>query len=83
MIVIDLGYKSVVLKRDDAVKFVEILERSETYERKWWSVEKRRELGMENDTTYHVYPNDNEYAMKIITEQHYNMAKLAGKPEKG
>lgn len=82
MIVIDLGYKSIVLPRDDAVKFVEMLEKSETYERKWWSAEKRKELGMNADHTFHVYPNEHEYTMKVITDQHYQMAKLAGKPVK-
>jgi len=39
-------------------------------------------LGMETDYTYHVYPSDQEHAVKLITDQHYQMAKLAGKPQK-
>ncbi len=82
MIVIDFGYRSIVLPRVEGMKLLEILEKSEVYERKYWSSEKRRELGMDTDYTYHVYPNDSEYALKIITDQHYQMAKLAGKPAK-
>jgi hypothetical protein len=70
------------MPRDDALKFVEILEKSEVYERKYWSLDKRKEKGMDTDYTYHVYPNEKEYTMRVVTDQHYNMAKLAGKPEK-
>ncbi len=83
MIVIDLGYKSIVLPRVEGIKLLEILEKAEVYERKYWSSDKRRELGMESDYTFHVYPSDQEYAVRLITDQHYQMAKLAGKPEKG
>ena len=82
MIVVEIGYQSFVMQRDDALKFVEILENSEIYERKYWSTDKRKEKGMDTDTTFHVYLNDKEYNMKIISDQHYQLAKLAGKPEK-
>lgn len=82
MIVIDLGYKSIVLNREDAVKLVEILEKAEVYERKWWSADKRKEKGMDDEYTYHVYSMDNEMPMRLITNDHYRLAKLAGKPAK-
>ena len=82
MIVVDLGYRSIVLHREDAIKFVEILENAEIYERKWWSAEKRKEKGMDAEYTYHVYSMDSEMPMRIITDGHYQMAKLAGKPAK-
>lgn len=82
MIVIDLGYKSIVLPRAEGMKLLEILEKAEIYERKYWTSDKRRELGMETDYTYHVYPSDQEHMVKLITDQHYQMAKLAGKPQK-
>ena len=82
MVVVDIGYRSVILNREDAMKFVEILEKAEAYERKWWSPEWREKKGMEAEYTYHVYPNENEYAMRIVTDSHYQMAKLAGKPQK-
>lgn len=82
MIVIDLGYKSIVLPRVEGMKLLEILEKAEIYERKYWTSDKRRELGMEADYTFHVYPSDQEHNVKLITDQHYQMAKLAGKPAK-
>jgi hypothetical protein len=30
--------------------------------------------------TVHVYPNDREISMKIVSTSMYQMAKLAGKP---
>ena len=51
MIVIDLGYKSIVLPRTEGMKLLEILEKAEIYERKYWTSDKRRELGMETDYT--------------------------------
>ena len=44
--------------------------------------EKRKERGIESEYTYHVYPNDKQYQMNIVSESHYQMAKLAGKPVK-
>lgn len=82
MVVIDIGWQKIVLGREDALKLVEILEKSETYENKYWSREDREKLGMTEEYTYHVYPNDKEYTMRIISDSHYEMAKLAGKPEK-
>lgn len=83
MVVIDLGWQKLVMNREDAMLMAEILERAETYENKYWSREEREKLGMTDDYTFHVYPNEKEYGMKIISDGHYNMAKLAGKPAKG
>jgi len=82
MIVIDLGYKSIVLPRTEGMKLLEILEKAEIYERKYWTSDKRIALGMDTEYTYHVYPSEQEHAVKLITDQHYQMAKLAGKPQK-
>lgn len=82
MVVIDIGWQKIVMNREDAIKFVEIIERSETYENKYWSRDEREKMGITEDYTYHVYPNDKEYGMKIISDSHYQMAKLAGKPVK-
>lgn len=82
MVVVDLGWQKIVMNREDAMKFVEIIERAETYENKYWSRDERTKLGMDDEYTYHVYPNDKEYQMKIISDSHYEMAKLAGKPAK-
>lgn len=83
MIVVEIGYTKFVLPRDKALQMVEILEQAEVYETKYWNAERRKERNMgDNDYTYHVYPNEKEYSMKIVSDQHYQMAKLAGKPEK-
>jgi len=80
MIVIDLGYRKVVLDREKAMQLMECLETAEVYEEKYWSEDKRKELGMTETYTYHVYPNDNNFSMQIVSDSKYQMAKLAGKP---
>jgi hypothetical protein len=81
MIIVDLGYKSVVLPREEAFKLAEILEKAETYEAKYWNSEKRKEMGMTDEHTYHVYPVEHPINIRLITDGHYQMAKLAGKPK--
>jgi hypothetical protein len=81
MIVIDLGYRKVVLDREKAMQLMECLETAEVYEEKYWSEDKRKELGMTETYTYHVYPNDNNFSMQIVSDSKYQMAKLAGKPQ--
>lgn len=84
MVVIDLGYRSVVLPKEEALKLIDILEKAEAYEQKYWSTNERKERGMpeDQDYTYHVYPFEPSFNMKIITDSLYEMAKLAGKLEK-
>ena len=82
MIVIEIGYESYVLPTEKALQLIEILELAERYERKYWSKDERESRGMKEEYTYHVYPNDKQYNMKIISDDMYRMAKLAGKPEK-
>ena len=78
MIVIEMGYKSYVLSNKDAVAFAEILEKAELYEAKWIRHEDRGNDGL--DYTYHVYENDQQISMKVVSNDFYRMAKLAGKP---
>jgi hypothetical protein len=81
MVVVDLGYKKVVLNKERAMALVEILETGDVYEEVYWSETDRIRLGMGNETyTYHVYPNDTNFSMQIMSESKYQMAKLAGKP---
>ena len=82
MVVIDIGYGSIILPREEAMKMIEILEKAERYERKYWNSEERTRLGLTEDYTYHVYPNDTQYSMHIVGDDLYQMARLAGKPEK-
>ena len=83
MITIEIGYTKFCLPKDKALTMIEILEKAEVYEAKYWNTEKRKERGMGDvDYTYHVYPNEKQFQMQIISDDLYNMAKLAGKPEK-
>ena len=82
MVVVDIGYRKLVMTKEKAMLLVECLESAEAYEEKWWSEDKRKEKGMEDTYTYHVYPNEGGYKMHIISDHLYAMAKLAGKPAK-
>lgn len=81
MVVIELGYRKYVLPRDKAMQLVECLEHAETYETKYWEEAKRQALGMTEAYTYHVYPSDSTFSMSVVTDSHYQMARLAGKPQ--
>ena len=70
--VVSLGYGDIVLPTKDAVTLMEILEKAERYRMKYHSG---------NPSTYHIWPQDVDYQAKLITEDVYRMAKLAGKPE--
>lgn len=80
MIVVELGWSKFILNREDGIKLVELLEKAELYEEKWINKEDRAEDGA--DHTYHVYPNDKTFTMRLLPTQMYQMAKLAGKPAK-
>lgn len=74
MIIVKLGWDmSIVVSKEDAIAFIDILERAEQYEEKYVS-------GGEN--TKHVYPIDKTFGMEVLPTSTYQMAKLAGKPEK-
>lgn len=80
MVVIELGYQSYVMPSKDAIALSELLQKAEVYEQKWLPQEKRTEGSAEY--TYHVYENERQINMKIISDSLYQMAKLAGKPTK-
>ena len=81
MVVVDLGWKKYIMSKEKAMQLVDCLEHAELYEEKYWSDEKRREIGMTETYTYHVYTNDSNFNMQIISDSKYQMAKLAGKPQ--
>jgi hypothetical protein len=81
MVIIDLGYRKIVLPREKAMQLIECLESAEQYEDKYWSETKRKELGIEGSYTYHVYPLDGGFNMTILGDTKYQLAKLAGKPQ--
>ena len=82
MVVIELGYRSVVLQTEDAIRVAEILARGESYEEKYRTKEEKEKSGIDSDYTYHIYPQDKMISMRILPESQYQMAKLAGRPVK-
>lgn len=81
MVIVDIGYKKYIMPKEKAMQLVEVLESAEVYEEKYWSEDKRKELGMTETYTYHVYPNEANFSMQIIGDSKYQMARLAGKPQ--
>lgn len=74
MVVVKLSWDlSVVVNKEDALAFIDILERAEKYEDKYVSG---------GDNTKHVYPMDKTFGMEVMPTELYQMAKLAGKPVK-
>ena len=82
MVVMDLGYRSLVLSTEDAVRVAEILAKGEAFEEKYRTKEEKEKSGIDADYTYHVYPQDKAWTMRIMPDSQYQMAKLAGKPVK-
>lgn len=89
MIVMDLGYKSYVMSNKDAVTMAEIFSKAEMFESVWIRPEDRGNGGPDYtyhnggpDYTYHIYENEQQVTMKLVSDDFYRMAKLAGKPEK-
>ena len=74
MIVVTMGYTDYVMSAKDAFALSEVLARAERYEDKYH--------GGGVDNTRHVYENEATFQMKIISDDVYRMAKLAGKPAK-
>ena len=73
--VVSLSYGELVMPTKDALQLLEILERAEAYMMKYHTEE-------EGGNTHHIYPNESTYPARMISEDLYRMAKLAGKPEK-
>jgi hypothetical protein len=78
MVVFEFGYGKYAVPPKDALAMAEILQRAEKYEKKY----RKDEVTGTSDYTYHVWPNPEEINMKLISDDAYRMAKLAGKPEK-
>lgn len=73
MMILKLGWDSCfALSVSDAVTVAEILSKAHTW----------KEQYKDGETTFHAYPVDNKITMELISPSLFNMAKLAGKPEK-
>lgn len=78
-VIISLGYRNVVLDTEKAVALMEMLQDAEVYESKYHSAAD----GKPSYSTHHIYPmtQENAFTMQLVTNESYNMYKLAGKPE--
>jgi hypothetical protein len=79
-VVIEMGYRSFVMDAEQGLKVLEALSDCEIYESKY-----RSAVG---DTpaysTQHIYPMDSTsttLSLKLMSNEAYQMFKLAGKPE--
>lgn len=70
--IVSMPYGDVVLSVEDAVQLTKILEKAEKYRCNYKSGQ---------DSTHHIYPMPDQMTMKLITQETYQMYKLAGKPE--
>lgn len=80
MVIVDLGYKKIVLSNDKALELAELLQGAEMFEEVYITSEKR--VNKDDDHTYHVYPVKEFFSMRLMGDSLYQMAKLAGKPVK-
>lgn len=78
-VVVEMGYKSFIMDTKDGVALMEVLGKAEIYEEKYH----RDEGATESRYTYHVYPMDvrSGIAMRLMSDELYQMYKIAGKPE--
>lgn len=73
--ILRLGYNDYVLDLKDAVTIAEMFSKAERYESKYISG---------SGSTHHIYANEDSEmgSIKLVSEDFYRMAKLAGKPDK-
>ena len=78
-VIMNLGYRSVVVDADKALAIAAMLENAELYESKYHSAAD----GKPSYNTHHIYPmtQDHSFTMQLVTNESYNLHKLAGKPE--
>lgn len=69
--IVSLPYGDMVLSTEDAVVVMKILEKAEKYRQKYSG----------GTSTHHVYPMEEQLHARMITNETYQMYKLAGKPE--
>lgn len=72
-VTVKVEYQEYIMPAKDALTFVELLTRAKKYDKRY-----NPEVSGYN---HYIYDNTNEYEMKVISDDLYNMASLAGKPE--
>lgn len=81
--VITLGYREYVMEAEDALALLQVIARGERYQSNWRKEE-------EGGTSYYIWaeseqPGDHGHnvgALRLISDDHYRIAKLAGAPPK-
>jgi hypothetical protein len=73
--IVRVGYTDYVMDIKDAVAVGEVLAKAERYEHKYRTGD--------SSATYHIFDNTDTELMtvRLISDDFYRMAKLAGKPE--
>ena len=82
MMILTIGYQDYALPTKDAVTVMEILSKAERYEDRYVSKDDKNNTTGEGYHTFHVYENETTFSAKVISDEKYRMAKLAGKPER-
>jgi hypothetical protein len=78
--VINMGYNEYIMDLPDAITVLELLDKAERYKSKYNS----RTDDRASFTSYHVYAQEDEAALRNITllsADAYRKAKLLGKPD--
>ena len=78
-VIMNLGYRSIVVDADKALTIAELLQDADTYTSKYHSAQD----GNPSYNTHHIYPADPDtgFTMQLLTNESYNLYKLAGKPD--
>lgn len=78
-VIVNLGYRSIVVDAEKAIAIADLLQDAEMYQSKYHSAEN----GNPSYQTYHIYPAepDSGFTMQLISNESYNLYKLAGKPQ--
>ncbi len=79
-IVLQVGYRSFILNAEDVAAVVDLLAKGEVFEEKYHGAEG----GRPSYYTYHVYERESMSTiinLRPVSDDEYQMYKLAGKPE--
>lgn len=77
MMIVTVGYGEFAMSPKDAVALSEILQRAERYTKKYH----REEGDVKSHYTHHAWAHEEEFQMRLVSDDMFRMAKLAGKPE--
>ena len=77
-VVIQWGYRQVVVSAEQAITIAEMLSDAEIYESKYHA---KTEL-QPSYQTFHIFPmtETESISMRVITNEQYQMYRLAGRP---